>query len=198
MVNDETCNESALCQYSSIVLTFTPPARRLLLPKPIFGHDGSVVDLSVDEIRYYCEESPFLVQPDLLVESASRRAIGLVFEIPAPDWMVPRCHEMLRGLDATAIRICGLDSDSNANAGGYIGLEILWGKTKTYERAFAQLDFGLWAFLYSSPTPNLFHSGTKWSTPAGLVIGDLTQLAVPVLVENSQSGEKVVEKAIAQ
>ena len=195
MANEIIRSEPALSQSGSLVVTFEPPARRLVVHKPVCGTGGSVVDVRIDSVRHYCRESPLIVQPDLLVDSESRYAIGLSFEISSPEWMLPRCHNMLQGLDATAIRICGLDSVSNDAEEQYFGLEILWGKPTRYERVFAQFDFGLWGFLYSSPTPLLFRDGTAWSVPAGLVIGDLTQIGVPLLVQNSESGDHVVRKA---
>jgi hypothetical protein len=52
----------------------------------------------------------------------------------------------------------------------------LWAQSSAYEREFAQLDFGLWGFLYSTPEPSQLREGDDWTPPDGVVVGDVSQL----------------------
>jgi hypothetical protein len=177
----------------SVVITFRTPARRLVMSSPLCDKYGSVVDLNINGIHYYCNESPMMVQPDLLVDAASKQIVGFTFKLTSPAWMNDRCRDMLLGLDPNAIRISSLEPELVDTDEGYIGLEVIWGKANFNERMLAQLDFGLWAFLYSTPNPCLFRQGRTWTPPEGLVIGDLNQLGYPVSLENGESGDSIVE-----
>ncbi len=185
-------NDSLLLLGKSLVTTFRSPARRFLLPNPFCDNYGSVVDFHLNGVRYFCEESPLMVQPDLLVDRSTKDIVGLTFELTSPDWMLPRCQEMLRGLDSNAIRITGGESVPTDAMTEYLFLDVNWGNASNSERVFAQLDFGLWAFLYSSATPSLFRDSKVWTPPAGLIIGELRKLNNPVSIIHGETGEAIV------
>ncbi len=168
-------------QLRSIVVTFRKPAGRLLSRQPLCDPYGSVVDLTLNGVRQFCNEAPMVVQPDFLVDRAKNRIVGLSFELTSPEWMFSRCSQMLRNLDSRAIRLSGLEGED------YVGLEVLWGQSLAYEREFAQLDFGLWGFLYSTQEPNQLGEGSEWTPPEGLVVGDVSQLGLDLDI----SGEYV-------
>lgn len=157
-------------QLRSVVVTFREPAGRLLSKEPLCDQYGSVVDLNLNGVRQFCNEAPMVVQPDLLVDRARNRCVGLRFDLTSPEWMIPRCKQMLRSLDSRAIRLSGREGDE------YVGLEVLWAQSSAYEREFAQLDFGLWGFLYSTPELRQLREGDNWTPPDGAVLGDVSQL----------------------
>jgi len=167
--------DSAPTHVRSLVVTFREHAGRLLSKKPLCDEYGTAVDLNVNGIRRYCNEAPMVVQPDILVDVSLNRIIGLSFELTSPDWMIPRCKQMLQNLDPRAIRISDRESE-------YVGLEVLWSPCKSYARMFAQLDFGLWAFLYPTPEPSQMRDGDGWTAPEGLVVSDISQLELDVSV----------------
>ena len=169
--------DSAPLQVRSLVVTFRDPPGRLVSKEPLCDQYGSVVDLKVNGVRQFCEESPMIVQPDLLVDTSENRIIGLSFELTSPEWMIPRCKQMLQGLDSRSIRISNREPSSREE---YVGLEVLWAQSRTYERMFAQLDFGLWAFLYATPEPSQLRDGDGWTVPEGLVVGDISQLELGI------------------
>jgi len=162
--------DSSPVQLRSLVVTFREPAGRLLSKAPLCDKYGGVTDLIVNGVRQFCEESPMIVQPDLLVDWAQNRIVGLSFELTSPEWMISRCKQMLRSLDSRAIRLSGREGDD------YVGLEVLWAQSSAYEREFAQLDFGLWGFLYSTPEPSQLREEDDWTPPDGAVVGDVSQL----------------------
>lgn len=170
----------------SLVVTFRKPAGMVASIVPLCDQFGTVVDMNVDGIRYYSRESPAIVQPDILVDGSLNKIIGLSFELTSPEWMAPRCKRMLRTLDSRAIRISERELD-------YIALEVLWARCDNYERRFAQLDYGLWAFLYSTPDPTLLRDGDDWTPPDGLVIGDVSQLEFKLSVSLDDYANIVAE-----
>jgi hypothetical protein len=161
---------SSPVQLRSLVVTFRKPAGRLLSNEPLCDQYGAVVDLTVNGVRQFCNEAPMVVQPDFLIDRAHNRIVGLSFELTSPEWMIPRCKRMLRSLDSRAIRLSCREGDD------YYGLEVLWAQSSAYEREFAQLDFGLWGFLYSMPKPSQLQEGDDWTPPDGAVVGDVSQL----------------------
>jgi hypothetical protein len=183
--------DSSPVQLRSLVITFREPAGRLLSKKPLCDQYGTVIDLNVNGVRQFCNEAPMVVQPDLLVDRARNRIVGLSFELTSPDWMIPRCKQMLRSLDSRVIRLSGREGDE------YVGLEVLWAHSSAYEREFAQLDFGLWGFLYSTPKPRLLREGDNWTVPAGAVLGDVSQLGFDLDV-SGDFVDVVAEVAMSQ
>lgn len=179
-------------QLRSLVVTFREPAGRLLSKEPLCDQYGSVVDLTLNGVRHFCNEAPMVVQPDLLVDRAHNRIVGLSFELTSPEWMISRCMQMLRNLDSRAIRL------SDRQGEDYVGLEILWGQSSAYEREFAQLDFGLWGFLYSTPEPIQLREGTEWTPPAGLVVGDVSQLGFDLELSDGEYVNVTAEVAMPE
>lgn len=172
----------------SLVVFFRRPARKFLISTPLCDQYGSLVDLRVAGRRYYVNESPMVVQPDYLVDDAAKRIVGLTFELSSPGWMLPRCNEMLVGLDTTSIHVT---KDDNEN----VRLDTIWAEAHLSKKVFAQLDFGVWGFLYSVKNPSLLRGGDKWTTPEGLVIGNLRQLAFPALIATTELGDVTIELA---
>lgn len=173
----------------SLIVLFRTPSRRLLIRKPLCDQYGSVIDLKINGLRYFVNEAPMVVQPDLLVDEYNRRIIGFTFRLASPSWMLSRCEEMLRGLDSRSIRI---SSDNSENS-----LEVIWSEIKSDKKVvFAQLDFGLWGFLYAMQRPNMLRDSDAWTSPEGLVIGDLSQLTLPISVAPSELGDTIIEPVL--
>ncbi len=170
----------------SLVVLFRPPAHRLWLAEPLCDQYGSVVDLQINGQSLYTNDSPMIVQPDYLVDNHTGRIVGLSYELTSPTWMLPRCKDMLRELDAHAIRLSGNDSES-------IWMDVIWSETDSYKRSLAQLDYGIWAFLYAVKNPQLFQDGDFWTPPAGIVIGDLDQLDLAVSFSASETADTMIE-----
>lgn len=190
MTNATYVYDSSPVQLRSLVVTFRKPAGRLLSKEPLCDQYGSVVDLILNGVREFCNEAPMVVQPDLLVERAQNRIVGLSFELTSPEWMIPRCKHMLQNLDSRVIRLADRESED------YVGLEVLWGQSTAYEREFAQLDFGLWGFLYSTPEPSQLRDGDHWTPPVGFVVGDVSQLGFDLEVSDGAYVDVTAEVAM--
>lgn len=190
MTNATYKYDSSPVQLRSLVVTFREPTGRLLSEEPLCDRYGAVVDLNVNGFRQFCDEAPMVVQPDLLVDRAQNRIVGLSFELTSPEWMIPRCKHMLGNLDSRAIRLSGREGDD------YVGLEVLWGQSPVFEREFAQLDFGIWGFLYSTPEPSQLRDGDHWTPPVGFVVGDVSQLGLDPEVSNGEYVDITAEVAM--
>lgn len=176
-------------RHGSLLVTFRKPAGRLVTSEQLCDESGTVIDLVVNGVREFCEESPMIEQPDLLVDKFHTRVVGLTFELTEPEWMIPRCRRMLHNLDSRVIRLSDRTQD------GYIGLEVLWAQSRIYERVFAHLSFGLWGFLYSTADPSFLDNSDEWTPPDGLVIADLRQLGRDVEVAAGDYECVVAQKA---
>ena len=170
----------------SLVVLFRPPAHRFWMTERLCDQYGSVVDLQINGQSLYTNEAPMVVQPDYLVDNHTGRIVGLSYELPSPTWMLPRCREMLRELDSNAIRLSGNDSET-------IWMDVIWSETDYCKRVHAQLDYGLWAFLYAAKEPHLLQDGHVWTPPAGMVIGDLDQLGLAISISASETGGTTIE-----
>lgn len=178
--------KSTVLGTGSLVVLFRPPTRRFWVTRRLCDQFGSVVDLQISGRNYYINEAPMVVQPDCLVDNRTERIIGLSYELPSPSWMLPRCNEMLHGLDASSIRLSSNDSEN-------VCMDVIWSETNSYKRVFAQLDFGLWAFLYAVKEPSLLRNGDAWTPPEGLVIGDSGQLPLPISISAGESGDTTIQ-----
>lgn len=172
--------------YGSLVMLFDPPAQRYWVTEPLCDQYGSVVDLQIDGQSFYTNEAPMVVQPDYLIDNRTSWIIGFSFGLSSPSWMLPRCKAMLRGLDACSICLKSNDPET-------VWVDVIWGNTESYDRVVAQLDFGLWAFLYTMKEPNLFRNAEFWTPPKGIVICDLAQLAFPVSILASDTSDTMIE-----
>ncbi|WP_013631017.1 hypothetical protein [Rubinisphaera brasiliensis] len=170
----------------SLIVLFRPPAHRFRMTGRLCDQYGSVVDLQINGQSLYTNEAPMVVQPDYLVDNHTGQIVGLTYELPSPTWMLPRCKEMLRELDANAIRLSGNGSET-------IWMDVIWSETDSFKRVHAQLDYGLWAFLYAVKEPYLLQNGDVWTPPAGIVIGDLDQLGLVVSISVNETGDTTIE-----
>lgn len=190
-------SEKPACDFrlggESLVITFRPPAKTYVLSNALCDRFGSVVDFSMHGLRYYCEESPLLVQPDVLVDKSTRCVVGLTFELMSPGILQPRCEQMLRGLDSNSIRLSWGESSPSESFWELPFLDVVWGDTSDCERSFAQLDFGHWAFLYLSRPAHIVSDSSVWVPPDGFVVGRLSGLGSPVSVTHWEPGDLFID-----
>jgi hypothetical protein len=157
---------------------------------------GTIAGITLDGERLYPEETPLVVQPDLLVDFSRQTAVGLVFQMHHQAREIPRAKRMLGHLDSRAIRM----SEHGVAVGGrpprrnvYYdnpSLEVLWADSEDYEVVLGQFDYGMWSFLYDTSTPTLLDDGDDWSVPVGLITS-LDDIHYPI--EMSRSGFRDLE-----
>ena len=136
---------------------------------------GTITGITLDGERLYPEESPLVVQPDLLVDFSRQTAVGLVFQMHHPAREIPRAKRMLAHLDSRAIRMSehGVAVDGRPPRRNVYydnpSLEVLWADSIDYEVVLGQYHQGTWEFLYDTSTPTLLDDGDDWSIPVGLI-----------------------------
>lgn len=144
----------------------------------------------MDGERLYPEDL-LSVQADLLVDFKRQTAVGLVFEITSPAEEMPRARRVLAHLDSRAIRISerGVTVDGRPPRRNVYydnpSLEVMWADSEDYEVVLGQFGYGMWKFLYDTPTPTLLDDGEDWSVPVGLITS-LDDIHYPI--EMSRSG----------
>ncbi len=192
--------EDGVCP-SLLAVSFSAPPGRWMTYVPdksnILRHisgglpGGAVTGIAVDGIRLYPEDSPLVVQPDLLVDFARQTAVGLVFQLHHPAREIPRAKRMLAHLDSRAIRMSehGVAVDGRSPRRNVYydnpSLEVLWADSLDYEVVLGQYPNGMWEFLYDTSTPTLLDDGDDWSVPVGLITS-LDDIHYPI--EMSRSG----------
>jgi len=192
--------EDGVCP-SLLAVSFRSPPGRWLTYEPdtsnILRHisggrpGSSITGITLDGQRLYSEDSPLFIQPDLLVDFSKRTAVGFVFEITNPADEMPRARRMLAHLDSRAIRISehGVAVDGRPPRRNVYydnpSLEVLWADSDDYEVVLGQFDYGMWEFLYDTPTPTLLDDGDDWSVPVGLITS-LEDIGYPI--EMSRDG----------
>jgi hypothetical protein len=176
----------------SVVVMFEVPSHRHCFSEVLGDQCGSCTDLLINGRRLYCEESPAFTQPDLLVNRGTGDAVGLTFELAKSAQLFSRWQELLHNLDPDCIRLTVKERASTGEPSD-CSLEVIWGDVKESEQVFAQLDYGLWAFLYPTPTPKLTLDADSWTVPEGLVIADLRCIRRPVSVSCSNSAETEIQ-----
>ena len=192
--------EGGVCP-SLLAVRFRSPPGRWLTYDPAMRHalgylsgglpGGTIAGITLDGERLYPEESPLVVQPDLLVDFARQTAVGLVFQMHHPAREIPRAKRMLVDLDSRAIRMSehGVAVDGRPPRRNVYydnpSLEVLWADSDDYEVVLGQFDYGMWSFLYDTPTPTLLDDGDDWSVPVGLITS-LEDIGYPI--EMSRDG----------
>ena len=183
--NSDGAIDEGLCP-RRLAVTFRPPPGRW----ECFGRERIEGLPEIEQARLYPGEL-LGVQPDLLVDVAKQTAVGLVFEITNPVDEVPRLKRMLAHLDSRAIRISehGVAVDGRPPRRNVYydnpSLEVLWADSDDYEVVLGQFDYGMWEFLYDTPTPTLLDDGDDWSVPVGLITS-LEDIGYPI--EMSRDG----------
>lgn len=179
----------------SVVSMFRVPSHRHCFSEILGDQWGNCTDLLINGRRLYCEESPAFTQPDLLVNRGTGDAVGLTFELARSAQLFSRWQELLFNLDPNYIRLKVNTHDSSSEPSDY-SLEVIWGDARESEQVFAQLDYGLWAFLYSTPTPSLTRDADLWTVPEGFVIADLRCINRPASVICSNSSETEIQPCL--
>lgn len=183
--NSDGAIDEGLCP-TRLAVTFRPPPGRW----ESFGRERIEGLPEIEQARLYPGEL-LGVQPDLLVDVAKQTAVGMVFEITNPVDEVPRLKRMLVDLDSRAIRMSehGVAVDGRLPRRNVYydnpSLEVLWADSDDYEVVLGQFDYGMWSFLYDTPTPTLLDDGDDWSVPVGLITS-LEDIGYPI--EMSRDG----------